>query len=350
MNRRRLLVSLVLLLSFPAWSQPFAERPEVRAFSAEMAERHGFSAPKLLRLFRRISPNPAVLKAVAPPAEPGQRSWQSYRSRFVEPRRIAAGLRFWRQHGAALAKARTVFGVPEEIVVAIIGVETFYGQQLGNFSAFEALATLAFDYPPRADLFRRELEELLLLARQEGRSPLAYKGSYAGALGLPQFLPSSIRRLGLDFDGDGRIDLASSAGDAIGSVANFLHDSGWQENDPVAAPATVVGDPSALLAEGIAPRRLPSDMAAFGVRAGNAPELPAALIDLETPGAQVEYRLGYANFYALTRYNRSSFYAAAVVDLAAALRAVRPSAPRPAAGGGAIGPRLPTGSGAPAPE
>jgi membrane-bound lytic murein transglycosylase B len=350
MNRLRALVPLLVLLSFPAWSQPFAEREEVRAFATEMAQRHGFSADRLLGLFRRVSPNAAILKAIAPPAEPGQRSWQIYRSRFVEPQRIAAGLRFWQRHAAALAKAHAVFGVPEEIIVAIIGVESLYGYHLGRFSAFEALATLAFDYPPRAHLFRRELEELLLLAREEKRSPLAYKGSYAGALGLPQFLPSSIRRLGTDFDGDGRIDLVNSPWDAIGSVANFLRENGWQEDGLIAAPVTVSGDPAPLIAEGIRPQRLPSEMVTFGVQADEAPRQPAALIDLETPDAPTEYRLGFGNFFVLTRYNRSSFYAAAVADLAAALKATRPAAPHPAAEDGATGPRPPTVSGAPAPE
>ena len=349
MTRLLALLPVLALLSFPVRSQPFAEREDVRAFAAEMAQAHGFSAARLLALFGRLSPNAAVLKAIAPPTEPARRSWQDYRARFVEPRRIQAGRRFWQQHAAALAKARAVFGVPEEIIVAIIGVESFYGREPGRFSAFQALATLAFDYPPRAELFRQELEELLLLARQEKRSPLAYRGSYAGALGLPQFLPSSIRHLGVDFDGDGDIDVIDSPWDAIGSVANFLHQHGWQEDGPISVPGTVAGDPAFLLAEGIKPQRLPAEMEAFGVQAENAPAQPAALIDLPTPDAQVEYRLGFRNFYALTRYNRSNFYAAAVADLAAAIRAARPCEPRPAAASGAAGPRPPTGSAAPAP-
>ncbi len=345
---RLALLLLSLALTGLAWAAPFGQREEVRAFAAEMSERHGFAAERLLALFRRVSPNAAVLKAIAPPTEPGARSWQAYRDRFIEPRRIAAGLRFWEEHAATLAKARAIYGVPEEMIVAIIGVETFYGRMSGRFGLFEALATLAFDYPPRAELFRRELEELLLLAREEERSPLEYKGSYAGALGLPQFLPSSTRRYAVDFDEDGKIDL-TDPDDAIGSIANFLHQHGWRKDGPVALPAVVIGDPAVLLAEGIEPRRLPAEMAVFGVVAADAPQEPAALIDLATPDAATEYRLGFRNFFVLTRYNRSSFYAAAVMDLAAAIRGARPSEPRPAAAAGATAPKLRAGSAAPAP-
>jgi membrane-bound lytic murein transglycosylase B len=162
--------------------------------SLRTCTRHGFDVDALSALFGRTKPIAAVIKAIMPPKDPGVRSWQAYRSRFVEPKRIAAGRRFMRVHVAELAAAEARFGVPVEIIAAIIGVETIYGKHMGRFGTFAALTTLAFDYPPRADLFRRELEELLLLAREEQRNPLAYTGSYAGALGLPQFLPSSRRR------------------------------------------------------------------------------------------------------------------------------------------------------------
>jgi len=231
-------------------------------------------------------------------------------------------------HATELAAAETRFGVPAEIIAAIIGVETLYGKQLGRFGTFAALTTLAFDYPPRAELFRKELEQLLLLAREENRSPLSYIGSYAGALGLPQFLPSSRRRFAIDFDQDGRIDLATSPGDAIGSVGNFLAEHGWERDAPIAVIVTAAGDGvRALLDAGIAPRLTPAQMdvenaGILKLGAGDTaiPDRPAALIDLVTPNAATEYRLGYRNFYVITRYNRSSFYAAAVMDLAAALR------------------------------
>jgi membrane-bound lytic murein transglycosylase B len=306
----------------------------VKIFIAEMRDKHGFDPAVLDALFRRTRPIPAVIKAIMPPRDPGVRSWQAYRSRFVEPIRIAAGRRFMRAHSAEIAAAEVRFGVPAEIIAAIIGVETIYGRQLGRFGTFAALATLAFDYPPRAELFRRELEELLLLAREENRSLLSYTGSYAGALGLPQFLPSSRRRYAIDFDGDGRIDLVGSPADAVGSVASFLASHGWQKDGPIAVAISVAGSGvAAMIAEGISPQRTPRQMedanvAVARVGAGDTairaldeplPEQPAALIDLVTPQAATEYRLGYRNFYVITRYNRSSFYAAAVMDLAAEL-------------------------------
>lgn len=328
MKQILLLLVLTLASSVPL-AETYAQREDVQAFVQEMHDSHGFDAEILIALFRQTQPIAAVIKAIMPPRDPGVRSWRTYRERFVEPRRIAAGRRFMRAHAAELAAAEARFGVPAEIIAAIIGIETLYGKQMGRFDTFAALTTLAFDYPPRAELFRKELEELLLLAREEGRSPLAYTGSYAGAFGLPQFLPSSRRRFAIDFDHDGRIDLATSAADAIGSVANFLAEHGWQRDAPITVAVTITGDGAqALIDEGIAPQRTPLQMEAAGVslaRIGDGdtgmPDQPAALIDLITPQAVTEYRLGYRNFYVITRYNRSSFYAAAVIDLAAALRA-----------------------------
>jgi membrane-bound lytic murein transglycosylase B len=325
------ILTLCLAAASVLAAPPYAEREDVRAFVAEMAERNDFAADQLLALFRKVRPDPAVIKAITPPADPGARSWRAYRSRLVEPRRIADGGRFWRRHAATLARAQATYGVPGEIVVAIIGIETLYGRDRGKFHAFAALTALAFDYPPRAPLFRRELEALLLLARDEGRDPWSYKSSYAGAIGLPQFLPSSVRSYAIDFDGDGRIDLSGSEDDAIGSVARFLAEHGWRKDEIIAHAVRVSdgGTPAALLAEGIRPVRLPGEMTGFGVDTDGAPELPAALIDLATPDGSVEYRLGYNNFFVITRYNRSSFYAAAVQDLAEALRAAwrAPAAP-----------------------
>lgn len=328
MTRLLLLLSLALL-SGGLHAQNYAQRDDVRTFVADMHVRHGFDSDALTGLFRQTRPIAAVIKAIMPPKDPGVRSWRAYRARFVEPSRIAAGRRFMLSHADQLAAAEVQFGVPAEIIAAIIGVETIYGKQLGNFGTFAALTTLAFDYPPRAELFRRELEELLLLAREEGRDPLEYTGSYAGALGLPQFLPSSRRRFAIDFDHDGRIDLSGSATDAIGSVANFLAQHGWEREAPIATAVRASGDGvQALVDEGIVPQRMPQQMATVNVSLAGVgadatviADRPAALIDLITPNAMTEYRLGYRNFYVITRYNRSSFYAAAVMDLAAALRA-----------------------------
>ena len=216
-----------LLASFAAGvtaaaPDPFVARPEVRAFIGEMVQRHGFVANELEFLFSRARSREDVLRFIAPPKEPRERSWQTYRARFVNDTRIRGGVAFWRRHASTLARAAREHGVPEEIIVAIIGVETLYGRQTGNFRVVDSLATLAFDYPPRAAFFRAELEQYLLLARDESFDVFSVKGSYAGAIGIPQFMPGSIRRYAVDYDGNARIDLRKSPVDAIGSVANFL--------------------------------------------------------------------------------------------------------------------------------
>ena len=340
-----LLPYLSLLISFSAWAGPtgatgatgvptasFAGRDDVSSFISEMVDIHGFERAPLQAAFAHTHPIDAVVKLIMPPKDPGIRSWRSYRSRFIEPKRIAAGRRFMHQHQVALARAEARWGVPQEVIAAIIGVETIYGKNTGKFGTFAALATLAFDYPPRAELFRRELTELLLLAREENVDVKSYKGSYAGALGLPQFLPSSRRRYAVDFDGNGKIDLTGSPEDAIGSVANFLAEHGWQRDQAIAQKVIVTGDGiQSAIDEGIMPTRPPAEWSTRNVefepvspRVGadkTALEpLPAALIDLVTPNAATEYRLGYRNFYVITRYNRSTFYAASVTDLAEELR------------------------------
>jgi membrane-bound lytic murein transglycosylase B len=319
---KRISFLILALLALNVRAGGFAAREDVRTFIADMQARHGFDAEQLSLLFGKARPIPFVLKAIAPPADPGIRSWRNYRLRFIEPRRIAAGLAFWHRHAATLAKAEALTGVPAEIIVSIIGIETFYGKHLGRFDTFAALATLAFDYPPRAELFRRELEALLLLARDEHRTPDSYRSSYAGAIGLPQFLPSSIRAYAVDFDGNGRIDLVASPADAIGSVASFLKQHGWETGGSVALKVGAGETASQpLLAEGILPQRRPQEMMDFGVEIpADAPDAPAALIDLVTPEAATEYWLGYQNFYVITRYNRSSFYAMAVFQFSQALR------------------------------
>ena len=302
----------------------FADNPEVRAFILEMHEQHGFDITHLTQLFESIHSNAVVLRAIRPAAVPEQqRSWERYRERFVNERRFSNGIRFWEENDAQLARAEAIYGVPAEIIVAIIGVETEYGRNMGKFSVLEALATLAFDYPPRAAFFRGELEQFLLMARENGTPPLDFKGSYAGAIGIPQFMPSSERRFAVDFDGDDRIDLHDSASDAIGSVARFLHMHGWQPKAPIAAPARVDGDPAALIAAGIKPASALQELRQQGVSAEGDSDRPAALIDLVTPDRPTEYWVGFDNFYVVTRYNRSSFYAMSVFQLAEALRTER---------------------------
>ncbi|MDR2506753.1 MAG: lytic murein transglycosylase B [Candidatus Accumulibacter sp.] len=307
---------------------PFIERPEVRAFIDEARARHDFEAAALRRCFSAIRSNAVVLEAISPAAPPEQKTfWPAYRQRFVNARKINEGLRFLEKHGASLSRAHTAYGVPPAIIVAIVGVETGYGKNAGKFTALEALATLAFDYPPRAAYFKDELLQLLLLAREHGNDPLGYKSSYAGAIGIPQFMPGSYRRYAVDFDGDGKIDLRGNPVDAIGSVAHFLFRHGWKDGETVALPVTVKENPEPLLAAGILPSLPPQALERHGVQiAENAPPPPsqadAALIALpvgqDTPP---EYWVGFGNFYVITRYNRSTFYAMSVFQLSEALRA-----------------------------
>ncbi|MCL2886856.1 MAG: lytic murein transglycosylase B [Betaproteobacteria bacterium] len=299
----------------------FTDDPAVVDFAGDLELRHGFDAVDLLGQFARVKPNPRVLQLIAPPDSPQQRSWERYRQRFVNERRIANGIRFWQDHPTALVRARVLYGVPEEIIVAIIGVETEYGRNTGGFGVFEALATLAFRYPRRSDYFRGELEQFLLLARENRFDPLAVKGSYAGAIGIPQFMPGSQRRFAIDFDGDGRVDLSRSVDDAIGSVARFLEQHGWQSGQPIAAPARLAEAPEAALIEaGIRPSLTVESLQRQGIAAVADPQALAALIDLVSPGKATEYWLGFENFYVITRYNRSSFYAMSVFQLAEAIR------------------------------
>ncbi|MCX9156057.1 lytic murein transglycosylase B [Niveibacterium sp. 24ML] len=310
---------------------PYESRDEVKKFAAEFSARESLDEGAILAALAEAKHLPAVIKYILPPASPTVKSWTRYRARFIDKTRINAGLAFWQEHESTLARAEEEFGVPAEIIVGIIGVETIYGRQLGNFQTLSALATLAFDYPPRAELFRRELGELFLLARDNGVPVGLYKGSYAGALGWPQFLPSSIRRYAVDYDGDGRISLESSPVDAIGSVASFLSQHGWETGGPIAVPAKVQ-DPQraiALIEAGISPAFNRQDFERLGVSpdAPGAYDKPAALIDLVTPDAATEYWLGYQNFYVITRYNRSSFYAMTVYHLATAVKQARQQRP-----------------------
>lgn len=305
----------------------FANRDDVRQFVSEMVSQHQFDEAVLLELFAETSNLPNVIKLIQPPADPQTRSWVAYRQRFVEPKRIAAGRRFLALHSDTFARAEASFGVPREIIAAIIGVETIFGRNTGRVNTLAALATLAFDYPPRAELFRHELGQLLLLARDEQRNPRSYLGSYAGALGLPQFLPSSIRSFAVDFDGNGHIDLAGSPVDAIGSVANFLRQHGWLSGLPIAITVHASGDGlSDALSKGVQPHVSPEQfesqklsISPVGAGATLMKNIPGALLDFTSPNAPTEMRFGYQNFYVITRYNRSRFYAAAVMDLAAAL-------------------------------
>ncbi len=324
--RQWLCLGALMVLGSGAQAQnSYADHPDALAFATRMETDHGVAARDVLTTFSHLLRDDRVIRLITPPDKPGVRSWARYRARFIEPVRIDSGLEFWRDNAATLAQASERYGVPAEIIVAIIGVETIYGRNTGNFTTASALATLAFDYPPRARLFRQELENLFLLAREQGRDPLAYEGSYAGALGYPQFLPSSVRRYAVDFDADGVIDLERSTADAIGSVANYLAAHGWETGGTIAIRAHVEAPEKAaeLIDAGIEPAFSADDFSAHEVLPLRAmsPDEHAALIDLETPDSPTEYWLGFRNFYVITRYNRSSFYAMAVFGLAESLRA-----------------------------
>jgi membrane-bound lytic murein transglycosylase B len=244
--------------------------------------------------------------------------------------RIDAGIAFWQVNADTLARAEQQFGVPAEVIVAIIGVETYFGRITGNFRTLDVFATLAFDYQRRADFYRAEFVEFLLLAREQKADPASYRGSFAGAIGLPQFMPGSIRRWAVDFDGDGRIDLLGSAADAIGSVASFLVGHGWEREQPIVFEVSADEAIVDALGRGIEARTTWSAALAAGV-AGDVPlDTPVLLIDLPLMNngqPDRAYRIGTVNFSAILSYNRSYFYATAVTEYAAALRERMPGRP-----------------------
>jgi membrane-bound lytic murein transglycosylase B len=317
-------------------ARDYVGREDVRLFIADMVERHGFVRRELDKLFSKAKFQASIVKAITPPVTPQARSWQAYRQNFVNAPRIEAGLRFRERHADTLARASAQYGVPEEIIVSIIGVETVYGRNMGSYRVIDSLSTLAFDYPPRAEFFRSELEQFLLMARDNNLDVLGVKGSYAGAIGIPQFMPGSLRRFAVDFDGNGQTNLTDSPVDAIGSVANFLAGHGWLRDQPIAFAArtenAAAGRIRAMVDTGIKPAVRLAELTTSGIAVADLPatlgaDTPFTLVELETPGQPTEYRIGLQNFYVLTRYNRSSLYASAVFDLAEALR----SAARPVA-------------------
>lgn len=314
-------------------AQSLASRADVQAFIREMSVRHGFDAGQLQAIFSQAQARPSIIAAMSRPGE--AKPWYAYRDIFVNSRRIRGGVRFWRANAAALAQAERVYGVPPEIVVAIIGVETQYGGNMGSFRILEALSTLAFDYPRRAAYFRKELENYLLLTRREGIDPLTPRGSYAGAMGFGQFMPSSYLSYAVDFDGDGHRDIWRNPRDAIGSVAHYFQRHGWRTSEPVAVPARVSGTRyPALVSQQLSP---PRDSVASLQAQGIAPKTPVdgaqAAMLLEYQGRDgPEYWLGFDNFYVITRYNHSRLYAMAVYQLGQEIReqhALYPGAVRP---------------------
>ena len=297
-------------------------RPEVAVFIEEMVRKHGFERAALRRVFSQVQSRPGIVRAMSAPAT--AQPWHEFRSRYLDATRIAGGVKFWEENAATLLRASREYGVPEEIIVATIGIESFYGRNTGTFKVIDALATLAFEFPARAELFRGELEEYLLLAREAGFDLLSVRGSYAGAMGIPQFLPSSYRKYALDFDGDGRRNLWGDPADAIGSVANYYRTFGWLTGEPVTVPVEA-GESGidATIAAGIKPHLKVGELRQRGIvpLAPVSDEAEAALFAVETESG-LRYRFGLQNFYVITRYNRSVNYAMAVYELARAIRAL----------------------------
>jgi membrane-bound lytic murein transglycosylase B len=315
-----------LAASFAAGAQGgYDKRADVKAFVQGMVERHGFNEKELLFLFSRVQRREAILQAITPPPPGKGRSWNEYRGIFVNDPLVKSGAAFWRQHAETLARASREYGVPPEIIVAIIGIETIYGRNMGKWRVVDALTTLGFDYPPRAEYFRGELENYLLLARDAGFDVFSVLGSYAGAIGIPQFMPTSILKWAVDFDGNGSTDLRNSPADAIGSVANFLKQHGWRAGEPILLPATVSGTAWRPYADGtVLPKHPLTDIGKAGVAfSGGLPATQGIVIELENRDSPNEYRVGLMNFWVITRYNRSSFYATAVFDLGEAIKAAR---------------------------
>lgn len=297
-----------------------AKYPALRDFTAEMAEKHGFSAGQLRQTFRCAAIRPEIIEAMERPRE--LLPWHEYRKIFVTEDSVQRGARFWKQYAGDLARARARYGVAPEIIVAVIGVETRYGRSAGAWPVLDALTTLTLEYPSRAGFFRKELEEFLLLTRETGLDPCRVRGSYAGAMGLPQFMPSSYRRLAVDFDNDGRRDLLDSPVDAVGSIAHYLHRHGWEADAPVTDEVALKGTLYFWVEKlGLKPALSVRQLAEYGVfpRRRDDPERHAALISLEGESGPV-YRLGYHNFHVITRYNHNKRYAMAVVELGELIR------------------------------
>ena len=327
------MLGMTTLLLFGSAHADYSERPEVQAYVDELVQEHGFARDELLTLFSDAQRKQSILDAIARPAE-RRLKWHEYRDIFVQDTRINQGLAFWGENREALAAAEEAYGVPPEYVVAIIGVETRYGRVTGSYRVVDSLATLAFDYPPRSKFFRGELTEMLLLAREERVNPRSLKGSYAGAMGYGQFIPSSYRAYAVDFDEDGQRDIWENTTDAIGSVANYFKRHGWEPGATVVLPGSLAASDTSALDE-LANKSLNlnqtlGQLRSLGLDVATGPDLgadtKAALFRMEAED-QIEYWVALKNFYVITRYNRSRLYALAVHQLSQAIRERRDQVP-----------------------
>ena len=296
------------------------ERNDVKAFVEEMTKKHGFKPAYLNGIFERIKFNDSVIKAISRPAE--ALPWYKYRPIFLKQDRINLGVKFWQENQDILEKAEQEYGVPVELIIAIIGVETRFGRNAGNYTVVNSLATLAFNYPKRSSFFTRELEQFLLLTREQDVDPFEIKGSYAGAMGIPQFISSSYRSYAIDFNNDGKTDIWNDTTDAIGSVANYFKVHGWKKGEPITRPVNIEGQKyKNVLSEGLKPAYTVEEMSQHGVMINkdDGMDRMAKLLELENLNGN-EYWLCYDNFYVVTRYNHSALYAMAVYQLSVDIR------------------------------
>jgi len=322
-----ILASLLAVVWTPqALAVGYSEHPEAVKWANKM-KAEGFAAADVDALLSSVKKQQSILNAMDRPAEK-RLDWGGYRQLFLEPKRINRGVIFWFEHEASITRAAAQYGVPEEIIVSIIGIETYFGRNMGSYRAMDALATLGFDYPRRAEFFQGQLKNLLTISQQETRPLTRMKSSYAGAMGYGQFMPSSYLNYAVDFDGDGDRDIWGSPDDAIGSVANYFKAFGWQTGEPVLVPVTVSTDISdeTLINTGEVPSRSVAEWQALGVSFDTGAiadtSKPAVLLKMKDQEA-VQYLLGFNNYYVITRYNRSRLYANAVYRLAEAIALAR---------------------------
>jgi membrane-bound lytic murein transglycosylase B len=316
-----LLCAVLLVLEVEPAAALDIKRAEVKEFITHMSVSYGFKKRALRKLLKSADSQPAIVEAMSKPAEKAK-LWYEYRPIFVNERRIREGTEFWVAHRQALDQASIKSGVAPEYLAAILGVETYYGRLTGTYRVLDALVTLSFDYPPREKFFRDELEQFLLLTRDAHLDPKTLKGSYAGAMGAPQFMPSNYRRYAVDADANGRIDLWNDWPDVCASVGNYLKEHGWNTGEPVLEEATVLPEKAGDLdGRKLALSETISSLEAKGVSfdAALPPEAPAILIAADEPDG-VHWRVGYNNFFVITRYNHSALYAMAVYELATAMK------------------------------
>ncbi len=310
-------IAAALLLALPAAAAAdYSQHEKAAAFVDKMVDKHSFDRDWVVGILKQAEKKQSIIDAMERPAE-SVMTWERYRKIFIQESRVKQGVQFWREHADTLARAEKEFGVPAEMIVGIIGVETRYGRNKGSYRVVDALATLGFDFPRRSTFFLGQLEEYLLMVREQDFAPLSFKGSYAGAMGYGQFIPSSYRAYAVDFDDDGQADIVNNPVDAIGSVANYFARHGWRMGEPVVSPA-VLSEPvdESLFNAGLKPVRTLAELKLGGISSAQKLDLgqKATAMKLEGAGGD-EHWIGLQNFYVITRYNHSSMYALAAHQL-----------------------------------